>query len=94
MSEDNITVTVEDKQAMLDSIVEITHQLAIQDEAKEKINDIANSAQDNFGIKKKYFTKMAKVMHSRTFSDVQEESAHFESLYELIVGERNEYAKD
>ena len=91
MTEETVTVTTEDKKAMLDSIVEITHCLAEQDKQKAQINDIAQGAQDKFGIKKKYFTKMAKIMYARSFSDVQEESAHFEALYELIVGERDEF---
>lgn len=94
MSEEIITVTTEDKQALFDVIVEITAQLTIQDEAKAKINDIASGAQDTFGIKKKYFPKLAKVMHNSTFDDVRKESSDFESLYELIIGERKEYSKE
>lgn len=92
---ENLTVTAEDKKAMLDSIVEITHCLARQDTEKVKINDIAAAAQDKFGVKKKYLTKMAKVMYAKTFKDVQEEAAHFEALYEMIIGEAGDvYAKE
>ncbi len=89
-----VTVTVEDKQAIFDSLVEITHQLAKQDEAKAKIKDIAQGAQDNHGIKSKYINKMAKVMYAKTFKTVQDEAAHFEGLYELIVADQgDEYSK-
>ena len=90
-----VVVTPEDKKALLDQIVQITHCLARQDTEKANINDIAGSAQDKFGVKKKYITKMAKVMYAKTFNDVQEEAAHFEALYEMIIGEDgDQYAKD
>jgi hypothetical protein len=92
---DALTVDAETKKALLDSIVEITHCLSRQDTEKVKINDIATAAQDKFGVKKKYITKMAKVMYARTFKDVQEEAAHFEALYEMIIGDKgDEYAKE
>lgn len=84
---DAMVVTAEDKQALLDKIVEITHCLAKQDIEKANINTIATQAQDAYGVKKKYITKMAKVMYAKTFTDVQEEAAHFEALYEMIIGE-------
>lgn len=90
-----VVVTPEDKKALLDSIVEITHCLARQDTEKVNINEIAGAAQDKHGVKKKYITKMAKVMYAKTFSDVQEEAAHFEALYEMIIGdEGDQYAKE
>jgi len=92
---DVVTVTAEDKQAVFDSLVEITHQLAKQDEAKAQIKTIATRTQDNHGIKAKYINKMAKVMYAKTFHTVQDEAAHFEGLYELIVGEQGDkYAKE
>jgi len=90
-----VTVTAEDKKALLDSIVSITHCLARQDNEKANINDIAQAAQDKHGVKKKYIVKMAKVMYAKTFNDVQEEAAHFEALYEMIIGDQgDQYAKD
>ena len=97
MTEENgaVTVTAEDKKALLDAIVEITHCLARQDDEKLKIKDIGKATQDKFGIKSKYLNKMAKVMYARSFASVQEEAAHFEGLYELIVGDQgDEYAKE
>lgn len=97
MTEENETVrvTAESKQAIFDALVEITHQLAKQDEAKVKVKDIAARTQDEYAIKAKYITKMAKVMYAKTFKTVQDEAAHFEGLYELIVADQgDEYAKD
>ncbi len=91
MSDENLTVTVEDKKALLGMVVEITHSLNSIDGEREQIKDIAQAAEDKFGIKKKYINKMAKVMHARSFSDLREESSHFESLYEIIIGERDEF---
>ncbi len=91
MSDENVTVTVEDKKALLDMVVEITHSLGRMDNEREQIKDIAQAAEEKFGIKKKYINKMAKVMHARSFADLREESSHFESLYEIIIGERDQY---
>jgi len=92
---DAVTVTAETKTAIFDALVEITHQLSKQDDAKGRIKDIATKAQDSYGIKAKYINKMAKVMYAKTFKTVQDEAQHFEGLYELIVADKgDEYAKD
>lgn len=91
MSEENVTVTVEDKKALLDAVVQISLSLGKIDTEREHIKDIAQGAEDTFGIKKKYINKMAKVMHAKTFADLREESSHFESLYEIIIGERDQF---
>ena len=92
---DALTITSDQKEEMFNVIVSITHQLSKMDEARAEMNSIAEHAQGNFGVKKKYFTKMAKVMYAKTFNDVQEEAAHFEALYEMIVGDKgDQYAKD
>jgi len=94
-TDETLTLTAENKQALFDSLVEITHQLAKADEVKSKIKEIATDAQNDYGVKTKYINKMAKVMYAKTFKDVQDEAAHFEGLYEFVVGEQGaEYAKD
>jgi len=97
MTEENqaVTVTAESKQAIFDVLVEITHQLEKQNDVKVRIKEISTNAQSEYGIKSKYINKMAKVMYDKTFKNVQEEAAHFEGLYELIVGAQgDEYAKE
>lgn len=90
-----VRVTAEDKQALFDALVEITIQLGHQDEAKAKVKDIASRTQNAYGIKAKYINKMAKVMYAKSFKSVQDEAAHFEGLYELIVADKgDEYAKE
>jgi len=88
---ETVTVTVEDKKAMLDMVIELAHCLYKIDVEREQMKDIAQAAQDKFGIKKKYFNKMAKVMYSESFADLQSETSHFESLYELIVVESKKW---
>jgi len=97
MTDENetVTITAEAKQALFDNLVEITHQLAKQDDAKNRVKDIAATAQGNYGVKAKYITRMAKVMYAKTFKTVQEEAEHFEGLYELIVADKGDnYAKE
>jgi hypothetical protein len=92
---DPIVVTAETKEGIFKTLVEITHELSKQDESKNIAKGLAQKAQEDYGIKTKYINKMAKVMYSKTFQNVQDEAAHFESLYEVIVGERgDEFAKE
>lgn len=97
MTEENevVTFTAEVKQGVFDALVEITHQLEKQDEVKTKIKEIATRTQDEYAIKAKYINKMAKVMYAKTFKTVQDEAAHFEGLYEIIVADQGDnYTKD
>jgi len=43
-----VTVTAETKTAIFDALVEITHQLSKQDDAKAQIKTIATTAQDSY----------------------------------------------
>jgi len=88
---ENITVTAESKLAMLDRVTELTVCLGKIDVQREQMKDILQAAEDEFSIKKKYFTKMAKVMYAKNFKDLQSETSHFESLYELVIGENDEF---
>ena len=90
-----IIVSAETKDGIFKALVAITHELSKQDESKNIAKGIAANAQSDYGIKTKYINRMAKVMYSKTFKNVQDEAETFESLYEVIVGERgDEYAKE
>lgn len=82
-----LVLTEESKKAMLGVITELTHHLRNIDLEKEKMKEILDDAQGDFGIKKKYFNKMARVMYSEKFETLQQENSHFETLYEVIIGE-------
>jgi lysyl-tRNA synthetase class I len=82
-----LVLTEESKKAMFDVISELTHHLRNIDDEKDRMKEILEDAEGDFGIKKKYFSKMARVMYSEKFETLQQENSHFESLYEIIIGE-------
>lgn len=74
-----------DRKALKSMIVEMTHCLERIDGEKEQMKDIAEAAEEKFSIKKKYISKMARTMYKHNYADLQQESEHFEFLYEAVV---------
>jgi len=81
----SIVVSPEDRKAMKAMIVEMTNCLERIDGEKEQMKDIADAAEEKFGIKKKFINKMARTMFKHNYADLQQESEHFEFLYEAVV---------
>lgn len=80
-----ITVNAADRKKMKSMIVEMTNCLERIDSEKEAMKDIAELAEDQFGIKKKYINKMARTMFKHNYSDLRQETEHFEFLYEAVI---------
>mgnify|MGYP000338845105 CR=1 FL=1 len=74
-----------DRKAMKAMIVEMTNCLERIDGEKEQMKDIAEAAEEKFSIKKKFVNKMARTMYKHNYADLQQESEHFEILYETVV---------
>ena len=89
MSEENepVVLTEESKEGLLQAVTNLTHYLQRIEQEKEGMKSVLAEAESDFGIKKKYINKMAKMMYEETFENYQQENSHFESLYETIVGE-------
>jgi hypothetical protein len=66
-------------------LVEMTKLLQQNDDNREAMKDIAQAAEEAFGIKKKYVGKLAKTMYKHNYADLQAENEHFETLYESLV---------
>ncbi len=66
-------------------LVEMTKLLQQNDDNREAMKDIAAAAEEAFGIKKKYVSKLAKTMYKHNYADLQAENEHFETLYESLV---------
>lgn len=66
-------------------LVEMTKSYQIQDSQREHLKNIADAAQEKFGIKKKLVSKLAKTMYKSNYADLQSENEHFEYLYEALV---------
>jgi len=88
-----IVVNEADRKALKTMIVEMTHCLERIDGEKEQMKDIADAAEEKFEIKKKYINKMARTMYKHNYADLQQESEHFEYLYEAVI-EGNEIPED
>ena len=78
-------VSPEARQKLKGFILEMTRCLQRIDEEKEAMKDIADRAQDEFGIQKKYVNKVARTMYKQNYADQQQENSHFEDLYEAIA---------
>ena len=80
-----IVVSAADRKALKSVIVEMTRCLERIDGERKQMRDDAEAAEDKFGIKKKYINKMARTMFKHNYADLQQESEHFEFLYEAVV---------
>lgn len=74
-----------DRQKFKLMLVEMTKCMQKIDDEKESIKEIANSAQEQFSVKKKLVTKLARTMYKHNYADLQAENEHFETLYETLV---------
>ena len=74
-----------DQQALKVMIVEMTKCLQTMDGEREQMKEIAEAAEEKFGVKKKYINKVARVMFKHNYADLQSENTHFEDLYESIA---------
>ena len=81
----SIVLSPEDRKALKSMIVEMTHCLERIDSEKEQMKEIAEAAEEKFEIKKKFINKMARTMYKHNYADLQQETEHFELLYETVV---------
>jgi len=88
-----IAINPDERKALKTMIVEMTHCLQRIDDEKEQMKDIAAAAEEKFEIKKKYINKMARTMYKHNYADLQQETEHFEYLYEAVV-EGQEISED
>jgi hypothetical protein len=80
-----------DRQKFKLMLVEMTKALQRIDLERESLKEIANSAQEQFSIKKKLVSKLARTMYKHNYADLQAENEHFETLYETLVeGKKDE----
>ena len=84
-----ISLSPNDRKALKAAIVEVTTCLERIDSEKEEIKAIVDAAEEKFGIKKKFINKMAKTMYNHNYADLQQETEHFEFLYEAVVENPN-----
>lgn len=84
-----------DRKKLKAMLVQITDCLARIEGEREAMKDIVSKAEEEFGIKKKIISKLAKTMFKHDYSSLMEENSHFESLYEILVeGKLHSVAQD
>lgn len=74
-----------DRQKLKAMLVEMTNCLQRADDERESLKEIAENAEETFGVKKKLVAKLARTMYKHDYEDLQEENRHFEFLYESLV---------
>ena len=79
------TLSAKDLAALKAMVVEMTKCLNTIDGEREQMKDIAAAAEEKFGIKKKYISKVARTMFKHNYADLQAENEHFEDLYESVA---------
>lgn len=90
-----IPSSVSDRQKLKSMLVEITASYAKIDAEKDHVKEILDAAQEQFEVKKKLVTKLAKTMYKRDYSSLVEENEHFQDLYEILVeGKKSENSSE
>ena len=84
----NVLTNPEELKKFKQTLVTITHYLQIIDDQKEGIKETIAEASTLFSIDKSVIRKLANVMFKHNYADIQEENAHFELLYEALIGGR------
>lgn len=80
-----------DRQKFKLMLVEMTKALQRIDLERETLKEVANAAQEQFSVKKKLVSKLARTMYKHNYADLQAENEHFETLYETLVeGKKDE----
>ncbi len=80
-----IAINPDERKALKAMVVEMTNCLERIDGEKEQMKDVAEAAEDKFGIKKKFINKMARTMFTQSYADLQSENESFELLYESVI---------
>lgn len=66
-------------------LAEMTKCFQRIDDERQSIKEIAEAAQEQYEIKKKVVTKLARTMYKHNYADLQAENEHFEELYETLI---------
>jgi hypothetical protein len=66
-------------------LAEITKCMQRIDDERQSIKEIAEAAQEQFDVKKKTVTKLARTMYKHNYADLRAENEHFEELYENLI---------
>lgn len=82
---DESTISASERVELKTMLVEMTKILQVNDDNKEALKDIATTAEEKFGIKKKLIGKLAKTMYKHNYADLSAENEHFSYLYESLV---------
>ena len=75
----------EDKKKIRQALQEISDSLTRMEAERDLIEDILQTVEDNYKIKKKYTRRLAKVFHKQNFNQVQRDQQDLETLYESVT---------
>jgi len=86
---DETTINAKERIELKTMLVEMTKLFQMTDDNKEALKDIASTAEEKFGIKKKHINKLPKTMYKHNYADLAAENEHFEYLYEAVIEGKN-----
>lgn len=66
-------------------IAEATHYLRQIDDYRDGLKESIASIADDYGLDKKLVRKMTNTMYKANYDTVQEETRHFEQMYEIVI---------
>jgi hypothetical protein len=85
LSDGTVSINATERIQFKQMLVEMTKLMQMSDDNRESLKEIAASAEEKFGIKKKLVGKLAKTMYKHNYADLQAENEHFSDLYEALI---------
>jgi len=73
-----------ERKEIKDALHEMCGALQFIEDKREYLKDSAAVLEEKFGIPKKISTKMARVLHKNTYSDVAQEADQFSTIFETL----------
>jgi hypothetical protein len=85
-----IVLNPKQRNELKDAVNEMNNCLIQMETAREAFNEIADSIQKKFGIKKTIVSRVAKAHHKHSYPTIQMENDQFEYVYESLIGPAKE----
>lgn len=67
------------------ALATVTHYYQAIDDHREGAKESIAAIAEEYGVEKKLVRKLATTMYKHNYESVQQENAHFEEIYEIVV---------
>ena len=75
----------DERKKLKTALATITHHFQAIDDQKEAVKETIDEISSTSGLDKKSIRKLAVTMYKHNYATLQEETRHFEALYEVVV---------